>query len=73
MQRSNVIAAAFALLLAVKGFAQATDHTILIDWNPQISTEGCRYFEGTRNIAFMDTAGSNWSYLKVRIPLRRAS
>lgn len=68
MRRSNVIAAAIGLLLAVDVLAQATTHTILLDWNP-IGAASCGYFMGTRNVQYMDTAGSNWSYLKVRIPL----
>ncbi|HEV2721515.1 MAG TPA: hypothetical protein VG323_15950, partial [Thermoanaerobaculia bacterium] len=52
-------------MFCVSAFAQSTTTTILINWNPT----PCQYFQGTRNVPFTDTAGSNWSYLKVRMPL----
>jgi hypothetical protein len=68
MRKSNVIGAAIALLLSVRAFGQATTKTILIDWNNQGSGD-CSTFMGTRSTTFMDTAGSNWTSLKIRIPL----
>jgi len=69
MKGSNGTAVAVALLITVQVVAQATDHEIVIDWNPLHSTAICGYFMGTRDVPFSDTAGSSWSHLKVRIPL----
>jgi hypothetical protein len=69
MRILNVIGAVMAaVLLSVSAFGQSTTKTILVDWNPQGGGD-CSTFLGTRNTTFLDTAGSNWSSLKIRIPL----
>jgi hypothetical protein len=64
----NGIGMAMAVLLSAAAFGQPITTTILVDWNP-VGGASCSHFLGTRNATFTDTAGSNWSDLKIRIPL----
>ena len=69
MRILKAIGTAMAVLpLSVAAYGQPITTTVLVDWNDQ-GGGLCSTFTGTRNTTFMHTAGSNWSSLKIRIPL----
>jgi hypothetical protein len=67
MRVSSVLAALFVALISAHAVAQTTTTTINVTWTN--NNGGCSFFGGQRDIAFQDTAGSNWTYLKIRIPM----
>jgi hypothetical protein len=69
MRTLSFVGAAMVVLFTVAAFGQPITTTIMVDWNPQGGGGGCSTFAGTINKTFIDTAGSNWSDLKIRIPL----